>query len=162
MSINDPISDLIARITNAQMRRKNKVSTPGSRLRANVLDVLKDEGYIANYKLTEDGPKKSIRIYLKYTPNSLLRMRENKADAPTFMKKLVEVFGADHIAWGSNWPNSPGTLAEILAECRAPIADLPQAARDYVQFIEDFTKVPVSFVSVGPARDQTVVLPRER
>ena len=42
------------------------------------------------------------------------------------------------------------------------LADLPQAAQDYVQFIEDFTKVPVSFVSVGPARDQTVVLPRER
>ena len=38
--------------------------------------------------------------------------------------------------------------------------DLPQAARDYVQFIQDFTGVHVSFVGVGPARDQTIVQPR--
>jgi adenylosuccinate synthase len=54
----------------------------------------------------------------------------------------------------------PGWACDI--ETAHTLADLPQAARDYVQFIEDFTKVPVSFVSVGPARDQTVVLPRER
>ena len=49
MSINDPIGDLIARINNAQMRKKPKVSTPGSRLRVSVLDVLKNEGYIRGY-----------------------------------------------------------------------------------------------------------------
>ncbi|MFM7617392.1 MAG: adenylosuccinate synthetase, partial [Actinomycetes bacterium] len=54
----------------------------------------------------------------------------------------------------------PGWASDI--ETAHTLADLPQQARDYVQFIEDFTKVPVSFVSVGPARDQTVVLPRER
>ena len=54
----------------------------------------------------------------------------------------------------------PGWASDI--ETAHTLADLPQAAQDYVQFIEDFTKVPVSFVSVGPARDQTVVLPRER
>ena len=41
MSMNDPIGDLLSRIRNAQMRKKSKVSTPGSRLRANLLDVLK-------------------------------------------------------------------------------------------------------------------------
>ena len=45
MQMNDPIGDLIARINNAQMRKKPKVSTPGSRLRVSVLDVLKNEGY---------------------------------------------------------------------------------------------------------------------
>ena len=44
MAVNDPISDMIARIRNAQMRNKSKVSTPGSRMRANVLEVLKSEG----------------------------------------------------------------------------------------------------------------------
>ena len=50
MSINDPISDLIARITNAQMRRKSKCSTPGSRLRVSVLEVLKNEGASGNVR----------------------------------------------------------------------------------------------------------------
>ena len=49
MSMNDPLGDLIARIRNAQMRKKSKVSTPGSRLRVSVLEVLKNEGYIRGY-----------------------------------------------------------------------------------------------------------------
>ena len=52
----------------------------------------------------------------------------------------------------------PGWGTEIEAASR--LEDLPAAARDYVQFIEDFTGVHVSIVGVGPARDQTIVLPR--
>ena len=65
--MNDPIGDLIARITNAQMRKKSKVSTPGSRLRARVLDVLKSEGYIRDYASVEhtDG-RSELEIELKY------------------------------------------------------------------------------------------------
>jgi len=47
MQLNDPIGDLIARINNAQMRKKSKVSTPGSRLRVRVLDVLKSDSFAA-------------------------------------------------------------------------------------------------------------------
>ena len=53
MALNDPLGDLIARINNAQMRKKPKVSTPGSRLRVSVLDVLKNEGYIRGYSTVE-------------------------------------------------------------------------------------------------------------
>lgn len=67
MSINDPISDLIARINNAQMRKKNKVSTPGSRLRVSVLDVLKNEGYIRGYaKVDHADGRSELEIELKY------------------------------------------------------------------------------------------------
>jgi adenylosuccinate synthase len=52
----------------------------------------------------------------------------------------------------------PGWGTEI--ETASRLEDLPRAARDYVQFIQDFTGVHVSFVGVGPARDQTIVLPR--
>jgi adenylosuccinate synthase len=52
----------------------------------------------------------------------------------------------------------PGWQVDV--ERAERIEDLPAAARDYVRFIEEFTGVHVSFVSVGPARDQTVVLPR--
>jgi small subunit ribosomal protein S8 len=67
MAITDPLSDLIARITNAQMRRKPKVSTPNSRLRVSVLDVLKNEGYIRGYSTVEhtDG-RNEVEIELKY------------------------------------------------------------------------------------------------
>ncbi len=67
MSVNDPIGDLITRIRNAQMRRKEKTSTPGSRLRASVLEVLRDEGYIRGYTATDHGNGRSeFEIELKY------------------------------------------------------------------------------------------------
>ncbi len=67
MPVNDPIGDLIARINNAQMRKKPKVTTPGSRLRVSVLDVLKNEGYIRGYASVEhkDG-RSEFEIELKY------------------------------------------------------------------------------------------------
>ncbi len=67
MSMTDPLGDMLTRIRNAQMRRKNKVSTPGSRLRGHVLDVLKDEGFIRGYSTTEFGNGRTeFEIELKY------------------------------------------------------------------------------------------------
>jgi small subunit ribosomal protein S8 len=67
MSVNDPLGDMLTRIRNAQMRHKNKVKTPGSRLRQNVLDVLKDEGYIRGYSSTDFGNGRTeFEIELKY------------------------------------------------------------------------------------------------
>jgi small subunit ribosomal protein S8 len=67
MNINDPISDLIARINNAQMRKKPKVSTPGSRLRVSVLDVLKNEGFIRGYATVDHADGRSeLEVELKY------------------------------------------------------------------------------------------------
>jgi small subunit ribosomal protein S8 len=67
MALNDPLGDMITRIRNAQMRNKSKVSTPGSKLRANVLDVLKSEGYIRGYATVEfDTGRTEFEIELKY------------------------------------------------------------------------------------------------
>ena len=65
--MNDPIGDMLTRIRNAQMRGKSTVSTPDSKLRAWVLDVLADEGYIRGYEKTtcSDGHG-AIEISLKY------------------------------------------------------------------------------------------------
>jgi small subunit ribosomal protein S8 len=51
--------------------RHVKVDVPSSKLKTDIAKILKDEGYIANFKLTEEGNKKSIRIYLKYTPGNV-------------------------------------------------------------------------------------------
>ncbi len=67
MSVNDPIGDMIARIKNAAQRRRSKVSTPASKLRGRVLDVLQDEGYIRGYALVEHlGAHPEFEIELKY------------------------------------------------------------------------------------------------
>ena len=67
MSFTDPISDMITRIRNAQLRALNNVSIPNSKFRAKILDVLKDEGYISNYKvLSNENNKKSLLVDLKY------------------------------------------------------------------------------------------------
>ncbi len=67
MAVNDPLGDMLTRIRNAQMRRKGKVQTPGSRLRAHVLDVLATEGYIRGYSTTEYGNGRTeFEIELKY------------------------------------------------------------------------------------------------
>ena len=71
MQITDPIADMLTRIRNGLQARHPKVDVPASRLKTDIAKILRDEGYIANYKLTEDGTQKSIRIYLKYTPANL-------------------------------------------------------------------------------------------
>ncbi|MGO4705043.1 30S ribosomal protein S8 [Microvirga sp. 2MCAF38] len=68
--INDPLGDMLTRIRNAQMRRRGNVTTPGSKLRARVLDVLKSEGYIRDYSQTEFGNGRTeFSIELKYYDN---------------------------------------------------------------------------------------------
>jgi small subunit ribosomal protein S8 len=66
MSLNDPLGDMITRIRNAAERNKSKVSTPGSKFRASVLEVLKNEGYIRGYSSTEKDGRTEFDIELKY------------------------------------------------------------------------------------------------
>ena len=67
MSFTDPIADMITRIRNAQLRTLNTVSIPNSKLRSRILDVLKEEGYISNYKVSSDkGNSKFLLVDLKY------------------------------------------------------------------------------------------------
>jgi small subunit ribosomal protein S8 len=67
MTMSDPLGDMLARIRNAQMRKKAKVSTPNSRLRQHVLDVLKSEGYIRGYSTVDyDNGRSEVEIELKY------------------------------------------------------------------------------------------------
>ena len=67
MSLADPIGDMITRIRNAQMRALYKVEVPSSKFRAKILEVLKQEGYISNYKeLSDENNKNSLLVDLKY------------------------------------------------------------------------------------------------
>ncbi len=66
MNINDPVGDLITRIRNAQMRGRSKLASPASTLRARVLQVLKDEGYIRDFREIENEGRKELEVELKY------------------------------------------------------------------------------------------------
>jgi small subunit ribosomal protein S8 len=71
MTTSDPVADMLTRIRNAQSARHPKVDVPSSKLKMEIARILKEEGFIANFKMADDGAKKSIRIYLKYTPANL-------------------------------------------------------------------------------------------
>ena len=66
MSMTDPVADLLTRIRNATMKRHDKLSVPASRLKANLVRVLKEEGYIRNFRLIREEGLPQIKIYLKY------------------------------------------------------------------------------------------------
>jgi small subunit ribosomal protein S8 len=76
MTLVDPISDMITRIRNAQMRFSQNVKIPGSKMRERILDVLKKEGFISDYKiLSDESNKPSLHVDLKYN-NGLPVIRE--------------------------------------------------------------------------------------
>jgi small subunit ribosomal protein S8 len=66
MSMSDPIADMLIRIRNAQMVGHTEVAMPASKLKGAIAQVLKEEGYIEDFALRDDGPKKQLRIGLKY------------------------------------------------------------------------------------------------
>src|SRR5688572_16934444 len=71
MTSSDPIADMLTRVRNALRARHQKVDVPASKLKMEIARILKEEGYVLNYKMAEDGVLKTIRLYLKYTPANL-------------------------------------------------------------------------------------------
>jgi len=69
MNTTDPIADMLTRIRNASRARHPKLEMPGSRLKAEVAKILKEEGYISSFKISEENRKKMLRITLKYLPD---------------------------------------------------------------------------------------------
>lgn len=68
MITSDPIADMLTRVRNAIIARHPKVDVPASKLKREIARILKEEGYILNYKEAEEGTRKTLKIYLKYTP----------------------------------------------------------------------------------------------
>lgn len=71
-------------------------------------------------------------IYLKLTPRIFGDVKKGAASAETFFPKVIEAFGADHCAWGSNFPTSPGTMLEILQTAQTGLAALSDDDRAWV------------------------------
>jgi small subunit ribosomal protein S8 len=68
MNMTDPIADMITRIRNGVRAKLQKVDVPSSKLKSEIARILKDEGYISNFKITPDDKQGVLRVYLKYGP----------------------------------------------------------------------------------------------
>jgi small subunit ribosomal protein S8 len=69
MSMTDPISDLLTRIRNAASAKHHEVRVPASRMKAEIVRILKDEGYIDDFAVEKEGPQGAIAVHLKYIPS---------------------------------------------------------------------------------------------
>ena len=70
MGMTDPIADLLTRIRNASAVRHEKVAVPASNLKLRIVNLLREEGFIRNFKIVKESPQDQIVIYLKYTPEN--------------------------------------------------------------------------------------------
>ncbi len=78
MNLTDPVADFLTRIRNSIRAKHQKLDVPASKLKSEMARILKEEGYIANFKPTEEKGQKVIRVYLKYGPNNEAVIRDLK------------------------------------------------------------------------------------
>ena len=104
MNISDPVSDLLARLRNALSARHEKADIPSSRFKVELARILKDEGYIKNFKVMDDRGGSLLRLYLKYddTGNPVIHglARSSKPGRRLYARKneLPEVLGGLGVA----------------------------------------------------------------
>jgi len=94
MAMSDPIADLLTRVRNAGKAKFNSVDIPGSKLKFELAKVLKEEGYIRNYKFIKDSKQGILRIYLKYNDkqeHSILRIDRVSKPSKRVYKKGKEI-----------------------------------------------------------------------
>ena len=82
MNMTDPIADMLTRVRNALEARHPKVDVPASKLKAEIARILKEEGYIVNFKVAEEDGKRTIKIYLKYDNNQPVISRLVRVSRP--------------------------------------------------------------------------------
>ena len=82
MVVTDPIADMLTRIRNANQMKYNEVSMPVSRVKAEIAKILKDEGFIADYKISDEKPQGTLTLTLKYS-NNKKRLRLSKTKSNT-------------------------------------------------------------------------------
>ena len=78
MSVNDPISDMLTRIRNAGMARQQETTMPATKILVAIAEVLKQEGYVADYRVTERRPQNQLAVALRYGPDKRHTIREIK------------------------------------------------------------------------------------
>ncbi len=120
MSMTDPIADMLTRIRNANMARLQKIDMPSSNLKVNVANVLRNEGFIKNYKVIADDKQGILRIYLKYI--------DEKESVFTEIKKVSKPGSRVYVKSGDVPKVKNGLGIAILTTSKGVITD--KAARE--------------------------------
>ena len=110
MSFTDPVADFLARIRNAIRARHQKLDVPASKLKAEIARILKEEGYIANYKATEEEGRQVLRVYLKYGANNEAAIRDLQRVSASRLPRLCGP-RRDPPRTGRSWDQHPDHAA---------------------------------------------------
>ena len=103
MHLTDPIADMLTRIRNGNIAKHSEVKIPFSKIKESMASILKNEGYIANYEIKEEGTKKDIAVTLKYMDGETVIKGLKRISKPgrrvyTSVENLPKVFGGLGIA----------------------------------------------------------------
>ena len=96
----DPIADFLTRIRNGARARHSRVDMPSSKLKIEIARILKDEGYIVNFKVVEEKSKKALRVFLRYTPERRSVITDLKRVSRPGSRRYVGKFGIRQVVGG--------------------------------------------------------------
>jgi small subunit ribosomal protein S8 len=98
--ITDPIADLLTRIRNGALAKHPRVEMPSSKMKVEIARILKEEGYLANYKVVEEKGKKTLRVFLRYTPDRRSVITDLRRVSKPGSRRYVGKFGIKPVVGG--------------------------------------------------------------
>jgi small subunit ribosomal protein S8 len=128
--ITDPIADMLTRIRNAGDAKHARVDMPASKLKVEIARIMKEEGYLANYKVVEEKGRKTLRVFLRYTPDrrSVITdlQRVSRPGSRRYVGKMgikqvvggmgISILSTPHGLMTGNSARKQGTGGEMLCE----------------------------------------------
>ena len=88
MSITDPIADMLTVIRNAQSAKKEKVDFPASKIKVEILKIIKEQGYILDFRRVEDGKQGIVRVYLRYSKKRIESCKKEET-----VRQRIHIYG---------------------------------------------------------------------
>ena len=98
--ITDPIADFLTRIRNGALAKHPRVEMPSSKMKIEIARILKEEGYLANFKVVEEKGKKTLRVFLRYTPDRRSVITDLRRVSKPGSRRYVGKFGIKPVVGG--------------------------------------------------------------
>ena len=96
----DPIADFLTRIRNGALAKHPRVEMPSSKMKVEIARIMKEEGYLANFKVVEEKGKKTLRVFLRYTPDRRSVITDLRRVSRPGSRRYVGKFGIKPVVGG--------------------------------------------------------------